>query len=196
MLDVLNAPGTREVVPIGEIRCDPGGGPQDPCVNEMRDTACQLGGNAIGPGPNDGMVMTATVLRYADTIPGYVPPPPPAPVCNPPCAEGTEVCTAEGCKPDPNAPPPPPALTPEEEAEMHAALDRVKRRVLRCLRGHSEEPLKVHVEVEPGGSVQSVQIDGDVASTDVGSCAEEIIFTVTFTPFEGQNRNVTHEYTP
>jgi hypothetical protein len=49
------------------------------------------------------------------------------------------------------------------------------------------------VEVEPSGSVLSVRIEGEV-STDAGTCAEQAIFGVTFTPFEGENRTITHEF--
>ncbi len=192
-LDLLQSPGERPTVVIGEIRCDPGDGIADACIQLMKDEACKLGGSALGVGPTDGRILTASVLRYGDTIPGWEPPAPPAPVCDPPCQEGLEICTAEGCKPDPAGPPAPPALDPEVEAEMRAALDRVERRVLRCTRDVPEGPIKVHVEVEPSGNVLSVRIEGDV-STEAGTCAEQAIFAVTFTPFEGENRTITHEF--
>ncbi|MBI2894765.1 MAG: TonB C-terminal domain-containing protein, partial [Deltaproteobacteria bacterium] len=114
--------------------------------------------------------------------------------CNPPCPAGT-TCSADGrrCE-SATAQTAPTSLTDEQIAE---ALDRIRRRVLRCRRREDgDATVTVEVEIEPAGSVSSVRIDGPIANSDAGACIEQAVFRATFPTFQGDNRVVRHSFVP
>lgn len=215
-LVIVNGPNDRPAVVIGEVTCDAGEAEEDRimCRDQIRDRICELGADGFSPQMDENGRISAVAVKFtgpAGPPPGWQqqqmqqqqmqqqvqqPPPPPPPVageCVPPCPAGSH-CSTDGrrCEPDGGATAAP-ALTDEQ---INEALDRIRRRVLRCRPRGDENNVVVDLEIEPAGTVASVRIDGPLANTDAGGCVEQLIFRATFPTFEGATRSVRHEFVP
>jgi len=146
------------------------------------------GGPGYGPGQQQQMQQQQMQQQQ------LVQPQPQAGQCVPPCPAGSH-CSADGrrCEPDAGSSTVQASLTDEQ---IQQALDRIRRRVLRCRPRGDENDVTVELEIEPGGSVASVRIDGPLANTDAGGCIEQAVFRATFPTFEGENRSVRHSFAP
>lgn len=222
-LVIVQGPSDRPAVVIGEVSCEAGEAEEDRmmCREQIRDRVCELGADGFSPQMDQAGRITAVALKFTGGPqgpgpggpgPGWgpgpqqppqqplvqQPPPPPPPnqpaQCVPPCPAGSH-CSADGrrCEPDAGTPGVQAGLTDEQIQE---ALDRIRRRVLRCRPRGDENDVTVELEIEPGGSVASVRIDGPLANTDAGGCIEQAVFRATFPTFEGANRSVHHSFAP
>ena len=214
-LTMVSSPNERPAVVVGEVTCETGGDEGDrlACREQIRDQVCYLGGEGFAARESGNGRIEAVALRFSGAPmgqgagPGWGPqqgqpppqqqvvqqPPPAQPgQCVPPCPEGSH-CSADGrrCEPDEGAETA--GLTDEQ---IQAALDRIRRPVLRCRPRGDQNDVMVELEIEPGGSVASVRIDGPLANTDAGGCIEQAVFRATFPTFEGENRSFRHSFAP
>lgn len=222
-LVMVPSPSARPSVVIGEVTCEAGGDEGDrlTCQEQIRDEVCSLGADGFAARTEPSGRLYAVALKFTadgqgqQGPPGWGPPnqqqqvqqqqmqqqqqvqqqvqPPPGPAqCVPPCPAGSH-CSADGRRCEPDAGATPAGLT---DQQIQEALDRIRRRVLRCRPRGDENDVTVELEIEPGGSVASVRIDGPLANTDAGGCIEQAVFRATFPAFEGQNRSLRHSFTP
>lgn len=195
------------------------------CREQIAERVCELGGDGFAPQSNRPGRMSVLALRFTGA-PGQgqgwgnnqqqqqmqqqqqlqqqqqqqmqqqlvQPQQGTASQCVPPCPAGSH-CSADGrrCEPDGGGTAVQASLT---EEQIQEALDRIRRRVLRCRPRGDENDVTVELEIEPGGSVSSVRIDGPLANTDAGGCIEQAVFRATFPTFEGTNRSIRHSFAP
>lgn len=225
-LTMVQGPNDRPAVVIGEVTCDGGEteGDNMVCREQIEEQLCELGAEGFSPQNDRRGRMMVVALRFTGAsteqwqqrqqqqqqqqqlqqqqlllqqqqqqqVQQQQTPQPAQ--CVPPCPAGSH-CSADGrrCEPDSGGTTVQASLT---EEQIQEALDRIRRRVLRCRPRGDENDVTVELEIEPGGSVSSVRIDGPLANTDAGGCIEQAVFRATFPTFEGANRSIRHSFAP